>query len=195
MWKRNWTIFGRRKLLSMTSRSELWILTLWFSFRLNSFYTALIISAKINLNIVFFLLSVPSSAPGCYSRGESNVCSFNNRTNTENKAGWDASVLYLKWEARESCSMNNSRDGSFTHKLKQPLAINLPMRTSMDSIRSFKQHFYDYKTIISLGLFSLFHLLETVSKIIVSCQWWVCTNITWSLVHLKGIRSVELSIN
>lgn len=104
------------------------------------------------------------SAPGCYSRGESNVCSFNNRTYAENEAGWDVSVQYLKWEACESCSINKSRDGSFTHKLKHPPAINFPVRTSMESIPSLKQHFYDYKTILSLGLFSLFHLLRLSAK-------------------------------
>lgn len=73
LWKRNWTIFGGGKLLSMTSSSELWILTVWFSFRLNSFYTALIMSSKINLNIVFCVPSVASCLPLGVTLEESQI--------------------------------------------------------------------------------------------------------------------------
>lgn len=163
MWKRNWTIFGGRKLLSMTSSSELWIITILFSFRINSFYTALIMSFEISLKIVFSLLSVPSSLPLGVTLLRVKCLSFNNRTYAENEAGWDVSVQCLKWEACEICSINKYRDASFTHTLKHPPAINFPIRTSMESVPSLKQHFYDYRTIISLGLFQ-FHLLRLSAK-------------------------------
>lgn len=124
-------------------------------------------SSKINPSIVFFLLSVSSNLPMGVTLEKNHVSAAQF---LQKRKGGGISVLCLKWEACESCSTSNSRDGSFTHRLKHPLTIHYSIRTSGEPIPNLKYYFYDYKTMNSLGLFQLILPTKSVSKSIASCS-------------------------
>lgn len=86
--------YGGVMLMSVTSTSDLWILTAWFSARLKSFYTTFITTSKIKINFIFLLLYVPYCLPlGVFLEGNQvPVASVTSVLQKENGEGYQCTV-------------------------------------------------------------------------------------------------------